>query len=95
MLSVLVRGDGFVAVSPKDLECAAEAIRLLDRVPLLSLVGIASAAFLFLDWEEMVTVNECLARQSRRDPRHTRLPKMGGFGVNDAQNQESKVACDC
>lgn len=66
---------------------AAEAIRLVDRFSSLSLYGIASAAFLFLDWEEMVTVNECLARQRRRGPRHTRLPKKSNFGVNDAQKQ--------
>lgn len=65
-------------------DAAAEAIRLLDRVSLLSLGGIASAAFLFLDWDEMVTVSECLARQNRRGPTHTtRLPKMDDFGVND------------
>jgi hypothetical protein len=54
---LLVCGDGSAAVFSEPAKvAAAEAIRLLDRVSILSLDDIASAAFLFLGWEEMVTV---------------------------------------
>lgn len=88
ILLLLVCGEGGVISFAEDAKvAAAEAIRLLVRVSSLSSYDIASAAFLFLDWEEMVTVNGSLARQRRRGPRHTRLPKKSDLGVNDAQKQ--------
>lgn len=87
-LLLLVCGEGSVTGFAEDSKvAAAEAIRLLVRVSSLSSYDIASAAFLFLDWEEMVTVNGSLARQSRRGPRHTRLPKKSDLGVDDPQKQ--------
>jgi hypothetical protein len=62
-LVVVVRGVGGAET--------AEAILLLDLIVVLEEGSIASAAFLFLSWEEMMsTVEGCLNLSGGQDSRH-------------------------
>jgi hypothetical protein len=63
---VVVRGVGGASLSE-----TAEAILLLDLVVVLEEGSIASAAFLFLSWEEMVSTGDrCLNLSGGQDSRH-------------------------
>ena len=66
---LLVSGVGGASLSE-----TAEAILLLDLIVVVEEGSVASAAFLFLSWEEMVATGDgCLNLSGGQDSRHTRL----------------------